>query len=149
MVVVSAVIQNRHALERGMQGQTEQSRPWQTVPAKLSFAVLTMIVGVKVAMLNALGQVFQEPLDKETANHKHTSERRGSKGFRNQMQEAHADDERPSKRQDDAEVVQAALTEKDKHPAPEEGGQQEDEGSQQHASGFILGLKLGQDHASG
>ena len=43
----------------------------------------------------------KEPLNKETANHEHSSERRGSKGFWHQMQEAHADDERPSKRQDD------------------------------------------------
>ena len=86
-----------------------------------------------MAVLDALAQEFQQPLQQEPRQHTKSSRRRASKGFRDEVQKAHGNDEGPAKRQDESQVVDAPLAHQHKQPPSEERSRQKQRSGQKHA----------------
>ena len=122
-----------HAFQRGVQPQAEQCRPRKLFPGRWCFALRPVLVGVEMAVLDALTQEFQQPLQQESRHHTKSSRRRASKGFGDEVQKAHGNDESPAKRQDESQVVDAPLAHQHKQPTSEERSRQKQRSGQKHA----------------
>ena len=92
-----------------------------------------MLVGMKMAMLDALAQELEQPLKQKPGEHTQARRRGSSKRLRHQVQEAHGDDEGAAKRQNETEVVDASLAHQHEKTSSEECGRQKQRGGQQHA----------------
>ena len=116
-VVVMGVVQHGHALQGTVQTEADERGPWQTAPGEFMPALFVVRVPVHVAVLNPLAEVFQQALNEEAHQHKHTGIPTNSIGFGDQVQETHADDEGAPKRQKQPKIVHATLAQQHEQQA--------------------------------
>jgi len=126
-VVMVVVVHDGHAFQRGMQAQTDQCGPWKSSQREGLVTMTSVFMGMVVPMFDALRQKFEESLKQESDQHEKACQVGDIVRPRYKVQEAHANDEGPAKREDDWQVVHAPLSEKHKGPSSKQSGGQEDQ----------------------
>ena len=105
--------------------------------------IVRVLVRVMMSVLNAVRQEFEENLDDKTKKHEQPCFGGGCKRLRKQMEERHADDERPSKGHEMRHVMDATLPQDLKECASNQGSQKKNERSHNHRrKGALLFLTI-------
>ena len=92
--------------------------PKEAFPGRWCFALRPVLVGVEMAVLDALTQEFQQPLQQDPASTQSPADDVPAKASGDEVQKAHGNDESPAKRQDESQVVDAPLAHQHKQPPP-------------------------------
>ena len=122
-VMVMAMIDDGHALQRCMQSQAQEGEPGNPFEHRLFATIVCVLMRMMVSVLNSIRQEFKEDLDDKTEEHKHSCIGGGSECLGQQMEERHANDERTSKGHELGHVMNATLSQGMKQCAADQGGQ--------------------------